>query len=756
MSATDSSISEESYCISSLSRSIEKNLKLTPSQGLGSAANLAGVRLHKIESETEFSTFLTSLVSALKNLGYSDLIPSKNGISRKASFEERAAITTLIDEYAPHYARPRVPFIETTFGLFIALTPQIELGNHESDIFEKWENLSFPSFSDMPTFLARVSELLYLTEEVGWRNKSHEICTYIRNSIPEEYPDVISIVDESSPNVKQVTDRLMKYAFNEEYAPQQHSPQAETVSNETPWLSYEDVILGNKDVAEKLEFQNAYEKELSHLEKFGTWDVTKPRNAHSTTKAAIIDTVFRFKTYPHGEKCCRIIQKGSPRLTIANHPIVFANVTNVALLTCLSVALEKDWVVKHLDSLSDCSSETPRFIPAPPHLLLKDIVLPFQLRGSESKRLLTKEQYLYCKIIDAFQLREVELWPGVLIRGAANCCAIICMMQHEMILMSSSFLAQEILDGLAKFHVTYRIKSEDSSLNPCTDIEVQGLKINYLKGSYMKLGMGNGITQKLEKRCLATYGKPVTVPGSPRLFPHRQHSEYVPAKKKWFCATVCFLEEVSLACRFEISYYVSALKSYELNPNETAVYLAEYILRYLETTKDRCIFWRKSGSDPIYQLNVTTDASFASQEDYRSQCGLCYTINGNCICAHSEKATVVCMSSVEAELEAIAISLPRLLNLAKLLESLNCKVQMRVVTDCRSVLDLIMTENPKLRNYIFGSKLNRVRQEMREAPLSLEHIMSQDNFTDLLTKPLEKLAFEKLVQQYFTPHNTPK
>lgn len=162
----------------------------------------------------------------------------------------------------------------------------------------------------MPSILARVSEFSYMAEEVGWKNKSQDICNYIRNSTPEDFPDVVSIVDDSSPNVSQVTDRLMRYAFYEEHAPQLRSSRTTIVSNEDTWLSYKDAISDNINAPKKSQFENAYARELSRLESVGTWDATAPSPAHSLAPEAIIDTNFEFNTNSNGEKCCRVVQEG--------------------------------------------------------------------------------------------------------------------------------------------------------------------------------------------------------------------------------------------------------------------------------------------------------------------------------------------------------------------------------------------------------------------------------------------------------------
>lgn len=104
--------------------------------------------------------------------------------------------------------------------------------------------------------------------------------------------------------------------------------------NEDP-ITYEKAIQSKK-------WRNAISKELEAHEKIGTWSKSKlPAGVQA------IDTKWVFKTKEDGTKKARLVAKGYQE---KNEEYLYAPVARLSTMRMLlSLALSKDWLIKHLD-----------------------------------------------------------------------------------------------------------------------------------------------------------------------------------------------------------------------------------------------------------------------------------------------------------------------------------------------------------------------------------------------------------------------
>ncbi|XP_045482187.1 secreted RxLR effector protein 161-like [Harmonia axyridis] len=117
-----------------------------------------------------------------------------------------------------------------------------------------------------------------------------------------------------------------------------------------------------------------------------------------------------------------------------------------------------------------------------------------------------------------------------------------------------------------------------------------------------------------------------------------------------------------LACtsRPDIMYSVSYLSRYLDKPNKELVTAGKRILRYLKSTADKGLVYKKGPE----KLEAYSDADWAGdRSDRKSTSGSLILYGGNPISWFSKKQTCVALSTAEAEYVAAAVSAQELVNL---------------------------------------------------------------------------------------------
>jgi hypothetical protein len=176
-------------------------------------------------------------------------------------------------------------------------------------------------------------------------------------------------------------------------------------------------------------------------------------------------------------------------------------------------------------------------------------------------------------------------------------------------------------------------------------------------------------------------------------------------------------------------------------PREWDMYLAVYIMDYLVATEEAPLVLGGDVMDPI----VYADASFATLPERRSIMGhVAFTGKGSGAIYAQVGSTKTAVTSIwEAELMAGCAGMDTALYLTQACAELGYKVP-----DCRSVLvdnqaevDWVKGSISNKRSRHVDVKFYRSRhlQELKET--SIEHVRTEDNVADILTKPLAVREF---------------
>jgi len=520
---------------------------------------------------------------------------------------------------------------------------------------------------------------------------------------------------------------------------------------------YNKAITYNENPVEKKLYEEAYEKEITQLNKMNTWNTT-PIDASTVNPKNIISSMFIFTVKRDGKHKCRLVARGDLQKESTYSPELVANtVHHYALMTCLSNCLSNNFDIIQLDISSAylyAKLEEELYIKAPPHMGLNNKVFKLQ----QSLYGLKQSGANWYKLIKNFLIKKCGMtellgWTCVFTRKEGKKQIILCLFVDDIILFTNDRTFAERIITTLKSQFDTKIVNDGS--NPNTNkYDILGLQIEYSKNNFMKFGMEKGLEDKLPKLNV-NLDKIRNVPGTPGTIPTEQKfvvtkSEYK-QKVKWMQKVIGLASYVAYKYRFDLLYYVNIMARFTLYPSKEVMDLAKQLVQYMWCTRRKKLTWYKNTTNTdVNQLTAVTDAAFGSQPQHKSQYGNMIFLNGNLIGAKSTRSTLTCTSSTEAEIYAISEAIPKISIIELLVEKIdNKKVTKEIITDSKpSISSFTNIDGSKLKSKFFTTRLLRAKEEIKMDNISIQYINTKDNIADILTKPVQVKDFNHLTKNW--------
>ncbi|KAJ9541503.1 hypothetical protein OSB04_028009 [Centaurea solstitialis] len=200
-----------------------------------------------------------------------------------------------------------------------------------------------------------------------------------------------------------------------------------------------------------------------------------------------------------------------------------------------------------------------------------------------------------------------------------------------------------------------------------------------------------------------------------------------------------------LCTRPDVAYSVSVTSRYQQNPGEPHWVAVKNILKYLRRTKEMFLVF--GGSEDEISVTGYSDASFQTdRDDFRSQSGYVFTLNGGAISWKSSKQDTIADSTTEAEYIAACDAAKEAVWLRNFLSDL------RVVASISRPIDIFCDnsgavaqakeprEHHKSRHVL--RKYHLIREIIGRGDVKICKIPTEDNVADPLTKPLARAKHE--------------
>ena len=231
-----------------------------------------------------------------------------------------------------------------------------------------------------------------------------------------------------------------------------------------------------------------------------------------------------------------------------------------------------------------------------------------------------------------------------------------------------------------------------------------------------------------------------------RLDPKPEEKDIIDLKRYPYRQLVGSLLYLSVNARPDIAFATGVLARNLSNPTLMHWRAAKRVLSYLKTTKTLGIIF-KSGSNGQHQVEVTTDADYASDVSRHSTYGYVTRINGNVTNWKSKlNRTKVDLSSCESELKGMIEGAKDGIFMQNLLQEMGEATASKyaVISDSQPAIKLC--QNPLYHGRCKHLDVTQhfMRFEYDNHRTSLSYIPSGENVADLLTKALPRPLFEKL------------
>lgn len=198
--------------------------------------------------------------------------------------------------------------------------------------------------------------------------------------------------------------------------------------------------------------------------------------------------------------------------------------------------------------------------------------------------------------------------------------------------------------------------------------------------------------------------------------------------------------------RPDISASVNILAQRVESPRELDLLETKRVVKYLLGTKHIRLNF-SGGEEEVFSFRAYSDANFAENiEDRKSNSGILCMMNGAPISWSSRKQGVVATSTTEAEFYAIAEAAKEMMWLHQLLKELNVIIELPIIisSDNQSAIKMLENEKFSQRTKHIDVQYHFLRDLIQNKTVKLSFVPTEINAADLLTKPLAGAKIKSL------------
>ena len=196
--------------------------------------------------------------------------------------------------------------------------------------------------------------------------------------------------------------------------------------------------------------------------------------------------------------------------------------------------------------------------------------------------------------------------------------------------------------------------------------------------------------------------------------------------------------------RPDVAYALSMCSRYQSNPGEAHWMAAKNILKYLRRTKDDFLVY---GGDNELVATGYTDASFQSdKDDFRSQSGFIFCLNGGAVSWKSSKQSTIADSTTEAEYIAASDAAKEAVWIKKFISELGVvpSIENGIELYCDNNGAISQSKEPRShqKSKHVLRRFHLIREIVERGDVKVSKVHTEDNVADPLTKPLAQPKHE--------------
>lgn len=552
------------------------------------------------------------------------------------------------------------------------------------------------------------------------------------NSSPNE------LSEEAPPNQNQGRNRRQP-VWMRDYETDEGLSDEEEVHNLVMFTSAEDPVTF-EEAAKSSKWREAMDMEIRAIEKNDTWELTTlPAGAKKIGVKWVFKTKFNEKGAVDKYKA-RLVAKGYSQQHGVDYNEVFAPVARWdTIRSILALAAYKGWCVFQLDVKS-------AFL----HGELNEAVFIDQPQGYEKQG---EEHKVYRLRKALYGLKQApRAWYSRIEAYFIKEGFEKCYCEHTLF-MKSADNGKLLIVSLYVDDLIFTGNDEDmfkgfkESMKKEFDMTDLG-KMKYFLGVEVVqnsdgifIGQRKYAREVLErfgmKQCNSVYN-PI-VPGC-KLSKDGSGAEIDATMYKKMVGSLMYLT----ATRPDLMYSVCLISRYMEKPTEMHLQAVKRIFRYLKGTVELGIRYRRCGEGSLVAF---ADSDYAGDvDDRKSTSGYVFMLGTGAVSWSSKKQPVVTLSTTEAEFIAAASCACQGVWLRRILEKLGHVQGMATTIYCDNSSAIKLSRNPVLhgRSKHIDVRFHFLRDLTRDGVVELIHCSTQEQVSDIMTKPLKLEVFLKL------------
>ena len=251
---------------------------------------------------------------------------------------------------------------------------------------------------------------------------------------------------------------------------------------------------------------------------------------------------------------------------------------------------------------------------------------------------------------------------------------------------------------------------------------------------------------KLEKY-RQTEAKPVSTPADLNVKLQKEDCFSRPVDATSYQSMVGSLLYAAIATRPDIAQAVGVVSKFCANPTQNHLTAAKRILRYLKATAYLGLSYKKCADGNLIGYS---DADWAGDiDDCHSTSGNVFSFACGAVSWLSKKQATVSLSTAEAEYVALSTATQEAIWLRRLLADVGEPPEgpTEIYEDNQGAVSMAKNPVGHARTKHIDIRYHFVREGVQDGAIALKYIATDEMIADILTKPLPKHGFQKLVTE---------
>lgn len=207
--------------------------------------------------------------------------------------------------------------------------------------------------------------------------------------------------------------------------------------------------------------------------------------------------------------------------------------------------------------------------------------------------------------------------------------------------------------------------------------------------------------------------------------------------------------------RPDIAYATNLLGTFAANPNIKHVQALAHTLKYLKGTTNKGLLL--GGKDKIEHI-MYSDASYNVRKDSKAQYAYTEFLSKSSGVVHykAKTSTTVCNSVNKAEMRAAAEACKQIIWTRNFLRELNINMNKptQLWTDNAAIIDIVSSYGNYENCKVYNRDINFIRQCVHRGIVIIDHVPSEENPSDDLSKVLNELNHRKCAERMLNGNKT--